>query len=179
METNTKIVEFGVEELAIYRKKKISVHYIETLDIADDGKIIDVPTLEGIVKVKASRDQYIIVGPCNDIYPIPRKLFESKYETSGEVLDDDIAEQIRNLGWNHESLKKCRLSKDSFIYAKEVPYDFSVFVKHCNSFIYGKAGDFYAITFEEPENRYIIDSHVMKETYELINQNKQFVEEIS
>lgn len=169
---DTKLVEFNIEDLTLYRKKKISAHYIESLDIAENGISIQVPTLEGIVEVVAAHDQYIMIGPCNDIYPISRGLFKSRYETLVEAPDEGVAGQIKKLGWNPGAVKKCRLSKNAFVYAKEVAFDFSVFVKHSNSFIYGKAGDFYAVTFEDKENRYIISSHVMKETYEMIERER-------
>ena len=168
MDGNTKFVEFQIEELSLYRKKKIEAFYIESCNIAAEGETICVPTLEGKVEITASHEQYIMIGPCDDIYPIPRRLFEAKYAAEPGGCSKEIAQQMEKLGWKAEAVKKCRLAKESYVYAKEIPYKFAVFVKHCNSTIYGEAGDFYARSWEDMEDRYVISSQVMKITYELI-----------
>ena len=168
MDGNAKPVDFKIEELSLYRKKKVDLYCIKSTDIVDEGRQISVPTLEGEVRVTASQDQYIMIGPCDDIYPIPRELFESKYRTEDIKPESRIEDQLKAIGWDTKHLKKCRLFRDSFVYAKQVAFDFTVFEKHSNATIYGKAGDYYVASFEDPENRYVICSRVMKETYEFV-----------
>lgn len=158
--------KFEIKELNLYRKKNIDINFIESLDIADEGEDIIIPTLEGKVTIAASTEQYIMIGPCNDIYPIPRKLFDERYDViegsfSGEIWEPFLAKNTKNI-------KRCHLKKEVFVYAIEVPFDFKVYVKHCNSIIYGNSGDFYAVSYEDTGNAYIIRKSVMVKTYELV-----------
>lgn len=159
-------VEFEISELNLYRKKNVDIHFIRSLDIADEGKEIVIPTLEGNINMIASAEQYIMIGPCNDIYPIPQKLFDKRYDVIEETALVEKCELIS--GWNSNNIKCCRLKKETLVYAKEVSVEFKVYVKHCDSVIYGNPGDFYAVSYEDTDNAYIIGKFVMDNTYELV-----------
>ncbi len=161
-------IHFKIDELNLYRKNRVEVHYLESLDIAGEGTEIVIPTLEGDVKVNSSRERYIMIGPCNDIYPIRRELFEKRYDVLPDEPVSIDAGVITGLGWNLDCVKKCRLKNDVFIYAREVPTAFKVHVKHSDSDIYGEAGDYYVVSCEDTENAYIIDREVMRKTYTLV-----------
>lgn len=167
-ENDSRSAIYEIEELNLYKKKKLIINYICSLDIALKDNEILIPTLEGNVKILASEEQYIMIGPLNDIYPIPKALFESRYQIVDSIISVDVKQCIENLGWNVEKIKSCQIKQDSFVYAKELASDIDVFVKHCDSFIHGKKGDYYAVSYEDTNNIYIINHDVMKKTYELI-----------
>ena len=158
-------IKFEVNELSIYKKKDLDVHFVASLDVADKGEKIIVPTLEGNVTIVASSEQLIMLGQHCDIYPIPQKLFDERYDIGEEETEEKIFE---NLPWDVKRIKKCHLKKETYVYAKEVPVDFKVYVKHCDSIIYGMAGDFYAVSFEDTDNAYIIRKSIMKDTYQFV-----------
>lgn len=160
------LTSFRLEELDLYKKKTENVCYIKSVYIEKEGKIIRVPTLEGEVVIEASDDIYIMLGSCDDVYPIPKELFEKKYVLTGNNPDQKMIDFIISLGWDPRFLRQCRLGQESYIYAKSVPYDFKVFVKHCSTIINGKKGDYYAVTYEDTENVYIVRADIMNTTYE-------------
>lgn len=170
MQINTNgCTKFEINELNLYKKKDSSTCFLRSIDIAGEGEKIIIPTLEGNVTIIASTEQYIMIGACNDIYPIPKKLFEERYDVIKETPSVEICEIVPC--WDLNVIKRCCLKKEVFVYAKEVSVDFRVYVKHCNSIIHGNPGDFYAVSFEDRDNAYIIGKTVMNKTYELIERD--------
>ena len=166
MDSNTRCTKLKITELKKYKKKKIAVHVIESMLVTiHDGKIV-LHTLEGDVSIEQNEDSLIMIGPKNDVYPISRQLFESKYSIMESVENkyiDGVAEQY---GWDKRKIKTCILFKDSFVLAKRMEKKFLVFVKQCQKVIHGDAGDYYVVTEEDPDNAYIISSEIMCDTYE-------------
>ena len=68
-----------------------------------------------------------------------------------------------------DKIEGCRLIKDSYVYARKMEKDFWVYTKHCDSKLYGNKGDYYTVTYEEPENVYIIRGDIMEATYEKVD----------
>ena len=81
-------VVYSVDELQLYKKKRQSIHYVKSLNVKSAGEELVIHTLEGDVTILADRDTYILIGAYDDIYPIPRELFERKY---CEIADKDLA----------------------------------------------------------------------------------------
>lgn len=72
-----------------------------------------------------------------------------------------------------EKVEGCRLIRDSYVYARRMEKDFSVYTKHCDSELFGNSGDYYAVTYEDPENVYIIQGEIMEETYEKVDTTEE------
>ena len=167
MDNTTGFYEMSLNRMKLYKKRKMEIYYIKSLDIAEKGKMIIINTLEGNVLVKADECNYIMIGKYNDVYPISKELFDSKYEDVMGNIDHSIRLVAQSYNWNIEKIKKCRLVKESYVYAIQVNRDFKVYVKHCDSVIKGKKGDYYARSYEDPENSYIIQQKIMENTYYL------------
>ena len=148
--------KFEISELKRYQKKKLICHFVKSLNIKSQGEQIIVHTLEGDVVVTADEDTYIMIGAYNDIYPIQRKIFESKYQVIQDtsLLIDDVLLETHEI--DRSKVETCRLMADSFVYARKMDKDFEVYTKHCDSTLYGKQGDYYAVSYEDTENVYII-----------------------
>jgi len=166
-------VAYNLDELEIYKKKKINLHFVKSLNLRGNGETIVLHTFEGDVTVPAGEETYIMIGAHDDIYPIPRKLFESKYEVIAERNLAEVEEVAQRHGIDLEKVEGCRLVRDSYVYARRMEKDFSVYTKHCDSELFGNAGDYYAVTYEEPENVYIIQGEIMEETYEMVDTTEE------
>lgn len=167
MDKNLKVV-YNIEELQIYKKKKKNLHFVKSLNVKDAGEPVVIHTLEGDVTVQASDEMYIMIGAHEDIYPIPRDLFESKYEVITERKLSEVEEVAQRHGIDPEKVEGCRLMRDSYVYARRMEKDFLVYTKHCDSELFGNVGDYYVVTYEDPENVYIIQGDIMEETYEKV-----------
>ncbi len=170
MENNArKIIYYDWNELRKYRKKKITVHFIKSVDVKKEGEQILLHTLEGDVEIVSSKDIFIMIGKQDDIYPIPRELFESKYQIMDTRENLEIVDVCERNGIDSTKVRECKLIKDSFVYGKKVEEEFTVYTKHCDSFLYGEAGDYYVVSAEDIENVYVIKENIMEETYELVD----------
>ena len=161
-------VSYNTDELQIYKKKKKNIHFVKSLNVKKAGDPIVIHTLEGDVTIPARRANYIMIGAHNDIYPIPRELFLSKYQVIEEKNLPEVEEVAKKNGIPVEKIEGCRLIKDSYVYARKMEKDFSVYTKHCDSELFGKSGDYYVVTYEDTENVYIIQGDIMDETYERV-----------
>jgi len=166
-------VTYSLAELQIYKKRKKNLHFVKSLNVKEAGEPVVIHTLEGDVTVPAGEEQYIMIGAHEDIYPIPRNLFESKYEVITERKLAEVEEVARRHGIDLEKVEGCRLMRDSYVYARRMEKDFSVYTKHCDSELFGNAGDYYAVTYEDPENVYIIQGDIMEETYEKVETTEE------
>lgn len=172
MDVNSKVV-YSLEKLEIYKKKKKNLHFVKSLNVKKAGEPIVIHTLEGDVTVPAGEEQYIMIGCHEDIYPIQRNLFESKYEVIAERNLAEVEDVARRHGIDLEKVEGCRLMRDSYVYARRMEKDFSVYTKHCDSELFGNAGDYYAVTYEDSENVYIIQGDIMEETYEKVENTEE------
>jgi phosphoglycolate phosphatase len=162
---NGAAVSFALSQLQRYRKRDLVRYMIPSLDIAPAGDAISLSTLEGEVIITAGEDTLVMIGPCQDVYPISRQLFQRQYAISTEETAA-VAELAERNGWNLKKISSCRLKILSDIYATAVGRDFSVYVREHNATIYGKAGDYYAVSAQNPENPYIIQGDILEKTYE-------------
>ena len=168
MDENCKVV-YKLEELQLYKKIKKNLHFVKSLNVKEAGEPVVIHTLEGDVTVPAGDEMYIMIGAHEDIYPIPRGLFESKYEVIAERNLSEVEAVAQRHNIDAEQVEGCRLKRESYVYARKMEKDFSVYTKHCDSELFGNAGDYYAVTYEDPENVYIIQGDIMEETYEKVS----------
>ena len=170
---NNQEVVYSLEELQLYKKKKKNLHVVKSLNVKEAGEPIVLHTLEGDVTIRAEEGTYIMIGAHEDIYPIPGELFESKYQIIAEKNLTEIEETANRNGITPDKVEGCRLIKDSYVYARKMEKDFVVYPRHCDSYLYGNKGDYYTVTYEEPENVYIIRGDIMDETYEKVDITKE------
>jgi hypothetical protein len=164
---NAPYVNFDISQLQQFRKKDLIRYVIPSLDIAPEGSVISLPTLEGEVTISAGEETLVMIGPCRDLYPVTATLFSQQYRIiSGSA--ENVADLVRHMGWNPEFLRPCRLKVSSYVYAKAVDQDFRVFVREHNTSLYGKAGDYYVVNVDRPNQPYIIQADVLAQTYEKV-----------
>lgn len=166
---NYQEVVYSLDKLDLYKKRKKNIHFVKSLYVKEAGESIVIHTLEGDVTIQASNETYIMIGAHDDIYPIPRELFESKYQVIDEMKPDEIEDVAVRNGIALDKIEGCRLINDSYVYARKMEKDFEVYTKHCDSKLYGNKGDYYTVTYEDPENVYIIRGDIMDETYEKVD----------
>lgn len=166
MEIIKNLTESEISQMDIYVKKRIPVFAIESTDIGKPGEKIIIHTLEGDEEIISCKDFIILIGPRKDVYPIPRELFESRYDVSDSPVSETAYETAIKFNWPVEKIKTCEIKKDIYIYAKQMNEEFSVFVKHIGAAIQGKKGDYMAVSKDDRENIYIIDNEIMSLTYE-------------
>lgn len=164
---SSQSVHFDISQLCRYQKKDLLRYVIASTDIAPQGTAISLSTLEGEVVVTAGEDTLVMVGPCQDVYPVTRGLFSQQYKIVSDSVDA-VESLACRYGWDSKKLSPCRLKTLSYIYATAVDRDFSVYVKEHRATIYGKAGDYYAISPHRSDSPYIIQADVMAKTYEKI-----------
>lgn len=166
MENSINYVKYDLKDLELYKKKKVNLHFVKSLNVKEKGEPIVIHTLEGDVTISADEEKYIMIGLHNDIYPIPRELFEAKYQVIDDINVQKLDEVMKAHDIDVSKVEGCQLVKDSYVYACKVEKDFAVYTRHCDSILYGKSGDYYAATYEDSENVYIIRGDIMEETYE-------------
>ncbi len=151
-------------ELRRYRKRELLRYFIPTLELASAGTAIQVPTLEGPIRVLADPDMYIMVGVNADPYPMRRSSFEARYrETDGDtaVLADFLARQ----GWSRAAVRCCLPLRPYYVYAAPVNRVFQVYLEGYGAVLHGKPGDYYAVPAEDPAAPYIIQADIMEKSY--------------
>lgn len=160
-------VSFDISKLQRFRKKDLIRYVIASLDIAPAGTTITLTTLEGNVVISAGEDTLVMIGPCQDLYPITAALFSKQYQITSDSTEA-VAALVQQLGWDLKLFRPCRLKKPSYIYAKAVDCDFQVFVQEHNTILYGNAGDYFVVNTDRLNQPYIIQADVMLQTYEKV-----------
>ncbi len=159
------VLDGRILELKRYRKKDVQRYRIASLALAPAGSVVTVPTLEGPVEIISGPDICVMVGPCRDVYPLSQACFQERYQ----IIPGDAVEMkpfLEQLGWGNAQAQCCKLRKPSRIFAAPVDRPFQVLVREHGAVIRGEAGDYYAVPEDAPDAPYIIQAHIMAQTYE-------------
>lgn len=158
-----------LEDLDLFRKKKILMHFVNSKDMGTEGETIVVSTLEGDVAVTINNKVIIMIGAYKDAYPISEEIFRNRYERSSDKWDEQLEWFIQKYNVDKSAVHSCILKNDVLVYAKKMTIDFKVFNRNNNCYLFGKKGDYYVVTGEDISNIYIIQGIIMDNTYEKVN----------
>ncbi|MCR4596753.1 MAG: DHH family phosphoesterase [Lachnospiraceae bacterium] len=164
-----------IETLNHYRKKDLNIGYVEASDLASDGTVITIRTLEGDVDMAIRPDLMIMLGIDGEIYPTNREKFmagnvplDADYVFPGEyepvVVDISTGERIGLLPHAHA----CRALGGAGIYARQLDHRVKVFTSwDTEKYYLGTPGDFLVVRADDTSDVYIVEKSVFERSYEL------------
>lgn len=165
----------------VYKKKKIPWAYVKTTDVASEGRIIKLRSLENEsgVLLAAAPDVYIMIGSRGEIYDIKKEKFEDTYEGTEEVLDVfgqmlDFLPEIQLMDSEEyimldDYAKICYPKQSAKIYAKKIEKRTKIFpVQEGQEYYLGRPGDYMAVRMDDLNDLYIIQADIFGCTYERI-----------
>lgn len=158
-----------LEELDLFKKRKILMHFVKSKDMGTEGEIVVISTLEGDVAVTINDNAVIMIGDYKDAYPITEEIFKKRYELVTDEWDDRLLWFLQKYNVNQSDIHSCLLKEDVLVYAKKMTNDFKVFNRNNNCYLFGNKGDYYVVTGEDLSNVYIIQGMIMENTYERID----------
>ena len=165
-----------MEGFSLYRKLPMRLGVVDLAAMAGVGTKVKIRTLEGDIDVKVEKDQLLMIGVNEEIYPIRIETFEKNYIRTGKpyVFQGEYAPKVRS----YETGSKLSLTKDakecmalgtSLVYAKQLSQRVHVFtIWDQEKYITGEAGDWMAVSADHPSDVYIIASRVFDATYEKV-----------
>ena len=165
-----------------YRKLKIPIGFARSSDVFPVDTDIVVRTIEGDTFITADPDIYIMVGICQEIWPIRREKFEASYdELDGPYAPDETFRdetgytptvKDKKLGEAvslEPFIRPCVPTGDSLIYAKKLDRRTKVFTAwNREGYMFGDAGDFLAVRDDDSRDVYVIEKNIFSRTYEKV-----------
>jgi len=172
----------NISRMKQYIKKPISWAYVKSLDIAPEGTLLCIKSLENEtgVRFRAEKDSYVMIGCLGEVYQIKKEKFESTYEDGGTKLDifqtffDFIpAVELPEKGEQFpidEMANLCFPKPGSGIYAEMLTRRTRVYDREGSDYFVGNPGDYMAIRSDDRTDIYIIQQEVFHRTYEEKNE---------
>lgn len=168
-----------LEQLTIYQKKRIAWAYVETTQLAKEGELIFIRSLENEsgIYIEAKEENYLMIGCRGEIYNISKEKFQSTYEPTEELLDVfenmlDYMPEIRlEANQSYCSLdliaKICYPKPGAGIYAKKLQKRTKIFYRGGEGeYHIGRPKDYLAIRQDDLADMYIIRQDIFLRTYE-------------
>lgn len=171
-----------MSQMQSYAKKRLSLGYVPSVELAEEGEEVVIRTLEGDIELTISNDTYVMIGILGEIYPINRNKFDKTYEVcDGEYKMPSVFETsdgyrpILKRGSDGSVIevlqhaRPCISAGGSLICAKRLDKRVKVFTAWDKENYYlGKPGDYMAAIPEDPSDVYIIRGDIFAETYERV-----------
>ncbi len=171
--------EEEIRNLPQYTKKNVRWAMVKSTEIAPDGEIFSIKSLENEsgIRIVADEKTYIMVGKRGEVYNISAEKFENTYEISGEQLDifeemlDYIPEAKLEATGEHiaidELARICYPKGGTKIYVKQLQQRTKVFQGDGQGdYFLGREGDYMVIRAEDIFDIYIIKKEIFASTYE-------------
>jgi phosphoglycolate phosphatase len=169
-----------------YRKKPVTVAYVEMSEVFTPGMSISVRTLEGDADFTVTEDTLLMIGVQGETYPISRETFDRTYKKiSGTFEFNPLIEDANfYVPTAHDKLygkkfelmpyaKPCVPTGTSLIYAAQVTRDTKIFASwYPDGYMFGRPGDYIAVRYDKPESSYIIEKKIFAYTYEEADEAK-------
>lgn len=163
--------------MELYKKKPLTLGYVEATEIMPKGSNALIRTLEGDLDVEIQNDIYIMIGIKGEVYPIMKEKFEKGYKRldSPYLFKGEYEPVIRDSreGQNISLIphaKACFSTGESFIYVKQLDHRVKVFTPWDEEkYMLGKEGDYLAVRKDDLHDVYIIEQNIFAETYERVN----------
>jgi phosphoglycolate phosphatase len=170
-------------KMRIYKKKPLTVAYVEMSEVFTPGTAISVRTLEGDADFEITGDTLLMIGIQGETYPISRETFDKTYEKLDGTFEFNplIEDEKFYVPTAHDKLygkqyelmqfaKPCAPTGSSFIYAAPLKRDTKIFASwYPDGYMFGKPGDYVAVRFDKPLSSYIIDNKIFDYSYEEVN----------
>ena len=161
-----------------YVKKKIPWAVVKSEDIAEEGTVITVRSLEnsGGTQIVAGKNTYVMIGIRGEVYDIDSEKFASSYTVSDEKLDVfesmmefmpavEIGDKKDYLAID-ELAHLCYPNSNNFIYARELKKRAKVFrINKDDEYFAGNKGDYLVARGDDLKDIYIIQGEIFRETY--------------
>jgi len=176
-------LEIDINKLEKYRKNKIPIGFVRSVDIFPEGTEILIRTLEGDTHVTADSDIYIMVGIDQGIWPIKRIKFEASYHELDSSYKQD--EQFKSEDQYDPTVKdrihgetvsllpyvrSCIPTGESIIFAKKLERPTKVFTAwNLDGYMFGDIGDYLAIRSDDINDAYVIKESIFHKTYTKIS----------
>lgn len=166
------------ELLRAYIKKPAVYGYVKSCDMFASETDVRIRTLEGDVLVTCRDDIYFMIGSQGEVYPIEKKVFDSKYtpcdgvyEEAFEyppcVIDTMHAEPHELLSHVH----CCLSSSDPVIYARPLAKFAKVFTAwNYDGYMSGRQGDMLCYTEKNSRDVYVVKREIFDDIYTPLNQ---------
>jgi len=172
-------LNIDIQTLEPYRKNKIPIGFVRTVDVFPSGKELVIRTLEGDTYVSSDPDIYVMVGIYQEVWPIKRLKFEASYRELDSVYVHD--ERFRKEKQYEPTVKDriqgeaisllpfihpCVPTGEITIYVKKLEKRTKVFTAwNLESYMFGDIGDYLAVRGDDPNDAYIIEESIFHETY--------------
>lgn len=179
--TETDIIRNGLSEdeaktMKRYRKLPVRQGYACLSEFLPEGTPVLVRTLEGDTNLKVSDDNVIMIGMRGEVYASKREVFERNYQATDELYDmeleyfptvkNSITGEIVPLA---PHARICISNGGNIIRARALNRPAKVFTKwNREEYFKGEVGDYLACKANDPEDAYIINKEIFKESYEEI-----------
>lgn len=174
---NTDEYEIDLSDAKKYKKKPLSLEYIEPEKIVPIGTDILIRTLEGDVNLNVDGTFNIMIGVLGEVYPIDKAKFSRNYtaaEKTSEEKDYEYEPVLHDYrvgkkwGLKNDALP-CIVTDKSMIFAKKLNKYVKVFTQwDKDSYMYGRPGDYLACRAEDTKDVYVIREDIFVKTYEEI-----------
>ncbi len=162
-----------LSDMKLYRKESISIGFVKGTDMFSAGTQVNVRTLEGDLNVSIEDDTHIMIGICNEVYPIKKEKLDRSYITTDEAYvfegeyEPTIKESIEGLAISIiPYAKKCIATGGVLIYAKPLDHRVKVFTQwDRENYMLGRKGDYLAVRKDDLHDVYIIDGKIFDDIY--------------
>ena len=174
LDTRSEIIDRS--GMSYYKKLPITVGFAKTIDLAPEGTVLLVRTLEGNVTINSDPNIYIMIGVEGEVYPIEKEIFKASYQVLEEPyqINVEYRPRVRNIRAEEvyflsDFAKPCVNIKENNILAKQLSVTTKLFNKwYYDDYMLGNVGDYLAVKLDDNNDAYIIKEAIMEKTYQLI-----------
>lgn len=166
------------DDMEIYRKKEISLGYIEARELFPEGTPITIRTLEGDMKTGVRPDLILRIGTRGEVYLETEESFERIYQPQEDLYG--TKERMERLTYKpvaHNTLDGtvCRLmnyakvctSRDGCVYARKLTERVKVFpTKEAECYQAGNPGDYLTAAYNGSGELHVVKAEDFCEDYE-------------
>jgi phosphoglycolate phosphatase len=162
--------------MPLYRKKRLPLGFVGTLDLFPSGTSLTIRTLEGDIDTVADENLFLMIGASGEVYPIRRDRHVAAYDILADIYrpEPDYCPVVADrLTGEKKSLlpfaKTCVPRADKLIRAQALIRDTKVFTDwDLEKYFHGQAGDYIAAPETDYKDIYIINGDIFGKTYQKI-----------
>jgi len=166
----------NIAAMGKYRKRRIPVGFVKSVDIFAAGTPMLIRTLEGDAEAEASDDILLMVGVMGEVYPIKTDKFSKNYILTDEPFEPDFEYSpiVKNkiTGDSAELVayvKSCVAKEETYIYAMPAVKNTKVFTTwNTEGYMYGEPGDYITVRVDDHNDVYIIRKDIFIKSYDRI-----------